>query len=473
MQKLKKFCLSLAILMASTYILTACEGILPDTTLSSDYPSNSPFESVNSGAGSSSGSDNTSTNGNNSSSNDIPEKNPMWDIVDAAYELTVGNALEGTYQLTGTVTYVKFGKNDVIKIVVAGRESKPIQCYGITGVGVSDLKVGDTVTVSGELINYEYTIEFNKGCVLLSSSGTGGDTITPPIEEDPYSGVSKAQFYLNYSPATSNTDAYYRSLHGFMSGSLTVPDQAPTVAKNQPKNDSKLIRNSQMKYSDNGNAYTVVDANGNDAFTVYRQGGYITLEEVAAFVYAFGTFPANHTTSKEPNVTNSIWGEYLRANHTRFSGDTSQYPYEPVLPNISGCGGSLTYYEMDVGTTGTDCDPIKYPPRIYNDGNNIDRGAARIVYGKNDLNKNGIYELNEHHLFYTYNHYNDFQEYLNYEGGWGEIFGNITGGGSISSKYDYNPTPYVSVCLQELPMASVLAKTPSLANYKTLLIASN
>ena len=23
------------------------------------------------------------------------------------------------------------------------------------------------------------------------------------------------------------------------------------------------------------------------------------------------------------------------------------------------------------------------------------------------------------------------------------MFGNITGGGSISSKYDYNPTPYV------------------------------
>ena len=25
------------------------------------------------------------------------------------------------------------------------------------------------------------------------------------------------------------------------------------------------------------------------------------------------------------------------------------------------------------------------------------------------------------------------------------MFGNITGGGTISSKYDYNPTPYVEV----------------------------
>ena len=54
------------------------------------------------------------------------------------------------------------------------------------------------------------------------------------------------------------------------------------------------------------------------------------------------------------------------------------------------------------------------------------------------------------YLFYTYNHYNDFQEYLNYEGGWGEIFGNITGGGKISSKYDYNPTPYVKVARRDL-----------------------
>ena len=58
-------------------------------------------------------------------------------------------------------------------------------------------------------------------------------------------------------------------------------------------------------------------------------------------------------------------------------------------------------------------------------------------------------------LQYTYNHYNDFQEYLNYYGGWGEMFGNITGGGQISSKYDYNPTPYVEVVLAPLPGLAV------------------
>ena len=108
-----------------------------------------------------------------------------------------------------------------------------------------------------------------------------------------------------------------------------------------------------MNFSEDGNTYTVVDAYGEKAFDIYRDGAYVTLEEVAAYVYAFGTFPANYTTSKNTSPLSSVWGEYLRVNHTKFSGDTRRYPYEPELPNISGCGGTLQYYEMDIGTTGT------------------------------------------------------------------------------------------------------------------------
>jgi hypothetical protein len=31
------------------------------------------------------------------------------------------------------------------------------------------------------------------------------------------------------------------------------------------------------------------------------------------------------------------------------------------------------------------------------------------------------------------------------------MFGNITGGGTLSSKYHYNPTDYVAVIWEELP----------------------
>lgn len=133
-----------------------------------------------------------------------------------------------------------------------------------------------------------------------------------------------------------------------------------------------------------------------------------------------------------------------------------RYPYEPELPDISGCGGDITYYEIDIGTTGTDCDPA-YPSVIYNNGAKINRGAARIVYTRYDANGDHIIDVNERYVFYTYNHYNDFQEYLNYEGGWGEMFGNITGGGTISSRTDYNPTSYVTVIRDDFTRPHICA----------------
>lgn len=261
---------------------------------------------------------------------------------------------------------------------------------------------------------------------------------------DPYADVSAQEFYLDYEPAESYWDAYYRTQHGFMSGSIEAQDQKPTIEENRPMLDGLYLRNTSALYSKDGNVYYVVDADGDIVNKIYKGAAYVTLEEVAAYVFAFGDVPANYVSSKNARPAESKWGAYLRLNHSSFSGSTTKYPYEPELPDISGCGGSLRYYEIDIGTTGTDCDPA-YRPAIYNNGSKITRGAARIVYSRFDANGDSIIDVNEKYLFYTYNHYNDFQEYLNYEGGWGEMFGNITGGGKISSKTDCNPTPYVAV----------------------------
>ena len=279
-------------------------------------------------------------------------------------------------------------------------------------------------------------------------------------DEDPYVNVSAAEFYSDYTPAEDYWDAYWRTQHGFMSGSIEPQDQRPTVSQQQPTENGMLVRNTHASFSSDGNTYYIVDCNGQVVGQVFKGAAYVSLEEVAAYVFAFGNVPANYTASKKTDPDDSVWGEYLRVNHTRFSGSTTKYPYEPELPDISGCGGRLEYYEIDIGTTGTDCDP-GYRPAVYNDGHKITRGAARIVYARCDINGDMIIDVNERYVFYTYNHYNDFQEYLNYYGGWGEIFGNITGGGTISSKYDYNPTPYVPVARRdfvtgEAPAARVM-----------------
>lgn len=263
---------------------------------------------------------------------------------------------------------------------------------------------------------------------------------------DPYVNVDKEEFYANYTTACCYEDAQYRSAHYLMSGLLDVPGQYVVNASNQPVDGTSYIRNTDSYYLDEGNTYVVVDSQGQPLLRIHRGGAYITLEEVAAYMYAFGgstdSIPANYVAKRLNTVGSNPWGIYLRGNHSSFSGDTRRYPYEPVLPNISGCGGDLQYFELDIGTTGTNTGN-GYQVAPYNDGKKITRGAARIVYTRCDLNGDGQYTQEEVFVFYTANHYNDFQEYLNYYGGWGQIFGNITGGGVLSSKTDYNPTAYV------------------------------
>lgn len=294
-----------------------------------------------------------------------------------------------------------------------------------------------------------------EGTYFLVGRIGSSDVVSLPItidvlgEVDPYEGMSEDEFYASYEPAASAYDAEMRTLHNFMSGSLEVPDDVPVTSPDAPKSGSSFVKNVAVDFVEGGAGYRVHDANGEVAFTVYEGGAYITLEEVAAYIQAFGDVPANYCEDRYdyPSPSSSPWGEYLRLNNSYFSGDTDRYPYEPLLPDISGEGGSTDYYEVDIGTTGTVTGP-SYPVYIYNDGSKITRGGARIVYARE---KDGLpIEAEDRHLFYTYNHYNDFQEYLNYENGWGERFGNVTAGGEIDEAAPGGPTPYVDVVLAEL-----------------------
>lgn len=278
-----------------------------------------------------------------------------------------------------------------------------------------------------------------------SLSSTNSSSSSPVIPEDPYVGIDtkaeRDQFYEDYEPAKDYWDSHYRSLHFLMSGSIAEQSDEPTIAPDQPMEGSLLVKNTSSLFSEDGNAYTVLDSQGEVAFEIYRGGAYVALEEVAAYVQAFKDVPVNYNEDKnDRNPKTSPWGKYLRVNHSAFEGDTDKYPYEPSLPDIYGNGGKTRYYELDIGTTGSG-----YSGE-YNDGYSIDRGAARIVYARSRIDGK---PLEESFVFYTNNHYNDFWEYLNYENGWGERFGNETGGGKLDSETDCNPTPYVDVAMED------------------------
>ena len=95
------------------------------------------------------------------------------EIVDAAYKLEDGIAMDETLRLFGTITKIDTPwsdqyKNITVTIQIGELADKPIMCYRLAGDGAKDLKVGDKITVEGVLKNYKGTIEFDAGCKLLA-----------------------------------------------------------------------------------------------------------------------------------------------------------------------------------------------------------------------------------------------------------------------------------------------------------------
>ncbi len=84
-----------------------------------------------------------------------------------AYQLEDGKALEGARQITGTIVAIpsayseQYG-NITVNLQVGGLDDLIIQCYRLSGG--SDLAIGDTITVTGNIKNYKGTIEFDKNC---------------------------------------------------------------------------------------------------------------------------------------------------------------------------------------------------------------------------------------------------------------------------------------------------------------------
>ena len=95
----------------------------------------------------------------------------MEELVEAAYALENGESLEGLGVLTGVVSMINTPydpgyKNLTVTIIVGDLTDMPMKCYRLKGDGAENIKVGDTITVSGTLKNYNGTIEFDAGCMI-------------------------------------------------------------------------------------------------------------------------------------------------------------------------------------------------------------------------------------------------------------------------------------------------------------------
>ena len=117
----------------------------------------------------------------------------MLEIVKAAYALPSGESMGYDVTLVGKITMINTPWSDdyqniTVTIVIEGAEDMPIQCYRLKGEGAKDLKIGDTITVTGMLKNYNGTIEFDAGCTL--DAVVPGEEVKAP--EDPKQIVDEA-----------------------------------------------------------------------------------------------------------------------------------------------------------------------------------------------------------------------------------------------------------------------------------------
>jgi len=108
-------------------------------------------------------------------------------IVDDAYALEKDKSLAEKYTLTGVITkvdtaYSEQYKNVTVTIQVGDKADKLIQCFRLKGEGADKIKVGDTITVYGEIKNYNGTIEFNSGCVLVEVAAGTDAPATPALK---------------------------------------------------------------------------------------------------------------------------------------------------------------------------------------------------------------------------------------------------------------------------------------------------
>lgn len=128
-------------------------------------------------------------------------------IVDAAYALESGKSLPEACTLTGVIVSVDTpfdpGYNNVtVTIAVAGKEDKPIQAFRLKGEGADTIAVGDTITVTGTILNYGGKIEFNSGCTL--------DAVVKGVEID-----WAAQYVGDYSAQILPVTDFANCTNGF------------------------------------------------------------------------------------------------------------------------------------------------------------------------------------------------------------------------------------------------------------------
>ena len=199
------------------------------------------------------------------------------DIIKAAYALQPGQSLDGTHTLTGKIIsidtmYDAGYKNITVTIEVGGAEDMPIKCYRLKGEGADKLAVGDTITVTGTLTNYNGEIEFAQGCVLDAVESGGG---TAPVAPENPAEILEAAFSLapgKSLPYPCTLTGTITSVEGFVDTDTEVEKRCGCAVK-------ELIATKGEAYFRDVETAVIRDLSAQDGHIIATGGGAVLREE--------------------------------------------------------------------------------------------------------------------------------------------------------------------------------------------------
>ncbi len=205
------------------------------------------------------------------------------EIIALAEALAKGDSLNGTYRLSGVITNAeafntKYNSVTVTISVDGATEEFSLLCYGMKGEGAEVIGVGDTITVSGEIKNYNGTIEFNTGCALESYI---------PAEFEVYLEV--------FGKGT---------VSGIPAGTLARGDEITiTVNANDGYKVSKVLVNGQSITSETNEYTFVVKEDTTLEVRFDKEGNNTVVEDVTGTI----TFAADKAQRVSYSTTQQVW----------------------------------------------------------------------------------------------------------------------------------------------------------------------
>lgn len=242
-----------------------------------------------------------------------PDASNAAAIVEAAFSLAAGETLPGgNYTLTGEITEVNTAWSDQYSniTVTISVNDKEIECYRLvsgTNTDASVLKVGDTITVTGTIKNYNGKVEFDKNCTLdayvageapestnpvLSFADTANRTeLTEEKQVWVQNGITVTN---NKASSTSNVADYSNPVRFYKSTSLTVEYEGMmqivflcddykasyvTDLVSSITNDSVTVTTEELKV-------IVTFAEATNSFTIETLAAQVRVDEITVYTKA-------------------------------------------------------------------------------------------------------------------------------------------------------------------------------------------